>query len=82
MATVLIKFDGGDVPVVTGAIPPDEDTPISNPQPTGFVTNRTFIVAEGQYCFGLDTAIPYTPLSQVVQAVDGVPAEITFRRSP
>ena len=80
MATVLVKFNGGNVPVVTGAIPPNESTPISNPDPTGFMTNQAFIVAEGQYCFGLDTTASYTPLWQVVQAVDGPQTEITFRR--
>ena len=52
MATVLIRFDGGNVPVVTGATPLDKDTPT-----------------------------PYEPLWQVVQAVDGVPANISFRRT-
>ena len=80
MAIVLVRFDGGNVPVVTGAIPPDTDTPISSPTPTGFATNKAFMLDEGEHCFGLDTPIAYTPLWQVVQAVDGVPAEITFRR--
>jgi hypothetical protein len=79
MAIVLIRFDGGAVPVVTGAIPADPDTPISNPVQTGFRTNHAFIVAEDEYCFGLDTSLPYSPLWQLVQAVEGVPAEITFR---
>ena len=39
------------------------------------------MVDEGEHCFGLDTPIAYTPLWQVVQAVDGVPAEISFRRN-
>jgi hypothetical protein len=82
MATILISFDGGNVPVVTGDIPPDDQTPISAPAPTGFVTNQAFIVAEGAYCFGLETAMSYTPLWQVVQAVDGEQAPITFRRTP
>jgi len=82
MAAVLIRFDGGTVPVVTGDIPPDDQTPISNPTQTGFVTNQAFIVAEGEYCFGLQSTTPYTPLWQVVQAIDGEQAEITFRRTP
>ena len=81
MATVLIRFDGGNVPVVTGATPPDKDTPISNPTQTGFETNVPFRVDEGEYCFGLDTPIPYEPPWQVVQAVDGVPTNISFRRT-
>ena len=80
MAIVLVKFDGGNVPVVTGAIPPDDATPISNPTRTGFETNKAFMVDDGEHCFGLDTPIACTPLWQVVQAVDGVPAEISFRR--
>lgn len=79
MATVLIRFNGGAVPVVSGAIPPSPDTPISNPAQTGFKTNQRFIVDEDVYCFGLDTSLTYTPLWQTVQAVEGVPAEITFR---
>ena len=58
MAIVLVRFDGGNVPVVTGAIPPDADTPISNPTQTGFTTNQAIIVEEDEYCFGLDTSIP------------------------
>lgn len=80
MATVLVRFDGGNVPVVTGDIPDDADTPISSPTPTGFVTNKAFIVAAGDYCFGLDTTVSYTPLWQLVQAVDGTQTEITFKR--
>ena len=38
------------------------------------------MVDDGEYCFGLDTPIGHTPLWQVVQAVDGVLAEISFRR--
>ena len=81
MATVLIRFDGGNVPVVTGATPLDKDTPISNPTQTGFKTNVAFRVDEGEYRFGLDTPIRYGPLWQLVQAVDGVPANISFRRT-
>ena len=80
MATVLIRFDGGNVAVITGATPLDEDTPISNPTPTGFETNVAFRVDDGEYCFGLDTPIPYAPLWQVVQAVDGVRANVNFKR--
>jgi len=79
MARVLIRFNGGNVPVITGDIPPNDQTPISNPVQTGFVTNKAFIVAEGVYCFGLQTPHAYTPLWQVVQAVDGEQTEITFR---
>jgi hypothetical protein len=82
MATVLISFNGGIVPIVTGDIPPDDHTPISNPTQTGFVTNQAFIVTEGVYCFGLGTPISYEPLWQVVQAVDGEQAEISFQHNP
>jgi len=81
MATVMIKFDAGNVPIVTGDVPPDDHTPISNPTPTSFVTNKAFIVVEGVYCYGLKTAISHIPLWQVVQAVDGEQSEITFRRT-
>ena len=80
MAIVLIRFNGGDVSIVTGAMPLDKDTPISSATPTGFETNKAFMVDEGEHCFGLDTPIAHTPLWQVVQAVDGVPAEISFQR--
>ena len=82
MATVRVIFDGGDVPVLTGDIPPDDQTPIIDPTPTGFITNQAFIVEEGVYCFGLETALSYTPLWQTVQAVDGQQAEIRFRQRP
>ena len=82
MATVRVSFDGSNVPVVTGDVPPDDQTPIVNPTPTGFTTNQAFIVTEGVYCFGLQTAVPYAPLWQVVQAVDGEQAEVVFRKLP
>ena len=81
MATVLIKFDAGNVPVVIGAIPPDAQTPISNPTSTGFVTNQAFIVAEGVYCYGLSSAVPHAPLWYFVQAIDGEQTEVAFRRT-
>ena len=80
MATVLIKFDGGNVPILTGDIPADTDTPISEPVPTVFVTNRPFITAEGANCFALQTSIPYTPLWQVVRVSDGEQIVASFRR--
>jgi hypothetical protein len=81
MAIVRVNFDAGNVPVVTGDIPPDDQTPIIDPTPTGFTTNQAFIVAEGIYCFGLQSAVPHTPLWQLVQAVDGEQAEIAFQES-
>ena len=80
MATVLVRFDDGGVPIVSGEIPPNEQTPIADPTPTGHVTNQPFIVAAGEYCYGLRSAVPYTPLWQTVQAVDGEQTEIRFRR--
>lgn len=82
MATVRVSFDGGNVPVVTGEVPADDQTPIVNPRPTGFTTNQAFIVEEGVYCFGIQTAFPHAPLWQVVQAVDGEQAVIVFRKLP
>jgi hypothetical protein len=82
MATVRISFNGGNVPIVTGDIPPDPQTPIAEPTQTGFTTNQAFIVAEGVYCYGLDTGVSYAPLWQVVQAVDGEQTDIAFRRVP
>lgn len=80
MATVRISFDGGNVPIVTGDMPADAQTPLAEPTQTGFTTNQSFIVVEGVYCFGLQTSHPYHPLWQVVQAVDGEPADIAFRK--
>ncbi len=82
MATVRISFDGGDVPIVTGELPADDQTPIADPTRTEFTTNHPFIVVEGLYCFGLETAQPYSPLWQVVQAVDGEETDIAFRKLP
>jgi hypothetical protein len=80
MAIVRLSFDAGNVPVVTGDLPPDAQTPIPNPTPTDFTSNQAFVVREGFYCFGLETAVPYTPLWQLVQAVDGEETEILFRK--
>ena len=82
MATIRIRFDGGDVPIVTGDRPPNDETPIAGPTPTGFTANHPFIVIEGLYCFGLETALPHTPLWRVVQAVDGEQVELVFRKLP
>jgi hypothetical protein len=82
MAIVRISFDGGNVPIVTGDVPADDQTPIVNPVPTGFAANQPFIVAEGLYCFGLQTATPYAPLWQVIQAIDGEQTEISFQKLP
>jgi hypothetical protein len=82
MAIVRISFDGGNVPIVTGDAPLNDQTPITDPVFTGFSTNQPFIVTEGLYCFGLQTPIPHTPLWQVVQAIDGEQADISFRKLP
>ncbi len=82
MATIRISFDGGSVPVVMGDMPANDQTPIADPTPTQFRTNRAFIVLEGVYCFGLQTTQRYTPLWQVVQAVDGEQTDIAFRKLP
>ena len=66
MAIIRISFDGGNVPIVMGDAPPDDQTPIAHPVPTGFMTNQPFIVAERLYCFGLQTPSDYTPLWQLV----------------
>jgi hypothetical protein len=82
MATVRISYNAGNVPIVTGDLPPNPQTPIASPTPTGFTTNRAFIVPEGIYCYGLDTATTHTPLWQVVQAVDGEQTDIAFQSVP
>ena len=82
MATVLVSFNGGNVPVVTGGVPPNHQTPIEDPTATGFVANQAFIVDAGEYCFGLQTTKHYTPLWQVVQAIDGQQARVSFRTVP
>jgi len=82
VATVLIHFDTPGVPIVTGELPTDPQTPIQNPVATGFVTNQAFIVPAGTYCYGLQTDAAVTPLWQVVQAVDGEQTEASFRRRP
>jgi hypothetical protein len=82
MARVLIRFDGGNVPIVTGDVPPDDATPISDPQPTDFVTNQAFIVAPGAWCFGLEPGVHCTPLWQVVRAVEGEETVASFKKRP
>jgi hypothetical protein len=80
MATIHISFDGGDVPVVTGARPADPQTPIDDPTETGYTTNQTVIVDEGDYCFGLETPQRYAPLWQAVSVFDGPSVNIAFRK--
>jgi hypothetical protein len=54
--------------------------PIPAPQPTGFVTNRMFMLPEGVYCFGLATAVEHRPLWHVVQPIDGEMTVVSFTR--
>jgi hypothetical protein len=82
MARVHVSFDGGSVPIVMGAMPDDPATPIVDGTDTGYLTNETVIIAEGEYCFGLQTAQPYTPLWQIVDALDGQRVDIAFRTVP
>jgi hypothetical protein len=79
MATIRISFDGGNVPIVTGDMPANEQTPMAEPTSTGYTTNQLFIVVEGMYCFALQTTQPHTPLWHVVQAVDSEQTDIAFR---
>lgn len=82
MARVLVTFDIDRTPILTGDVPPDSHTPIENPIWSGFVTGVPFIVAPGVYCYGLQSrGVAYTPLWQVVQAVDGELTEIAFHRT-
>jgi hypothetical protein len=80
MAIVKVTFDGGDVPVVTGVLPPASTVPIANPIPTGGTTNAFFITAAGVKCFGLETSIPHTPLWLSGNAMEGVPLELSFKK--
>ena len=82
MAIVLVRFDGGNVPVVTGDIPPDDRHPDQRVRRRqSFETNQAVHRGRGRsIASGSDTPIAHTPLWQVVQAIDGVPAEIAFRR--
>jgi hypothetical protein len=82
MARIHVSFNGGSVPIVVGDTPPDLETPIAEPTDTGFLTNQTAIVVEGEYCVGLQTEQPYAPLWQVVRAFDGERADIAFRILP
>jgi hypothetical protein len=78
MATILIKFDGGNLPIVMGAAPAAPNLPIANPEETGYTTNTPFIVPPGIYCFGLRPNNNCAPLWQICQAVDGTQAELHF----
>ena len=81
MASVLITFDGGNVPVLVGDVPPDPQTPIADPVATGYSTNKPFIVDQNVYCYCIQTNIPHTPLWRTVQAIDGVESKIAFRKT-
>ena len=80
MARVLITYDGGDVPIVTGGVPPNDTTPIDQPTDTGFVTNQEFITDDGEYCFGLQTTGRVRPLWRVVQTVAGTLVQASFHK--
>jgi hypothetical protein len=51
MAIVLIRFTGGDVSIVTGAMPPDKDTPISSPTPISLYKISTGTIEMGKANF-------------------------------
>jgi hypothetical protein len=78
MATILIKFSGGDVPVLVGAVPSAPDQPIANPTDTGGTANTPFIMAAGTHCFALQSPVAYAPLWQTGQAVDGTQLHLEF----
>ena len=80
MAIVKVAFDGGDVPIVTGAEPASADVAIKDPTDIGGKANHFFMVTAGIYCFGLKTDAAYTPLWQMGTAVDGVPLNLTFKK--
>jgi hypothetical protein len=82
MATVLITFDRGAVPIVIGEQPDGADRPIANAQATGYTTNTPFIAAPGTYCFGLNSTESYRPLWQTCQVVDGVQSALHFTVQP
>jgi hypothetical protein len=82
MATIRVKFDGGDVPVLVGAPPTGPDQPIVNPIDTGNVTNTPFIAEAGDYCVTVGSPRAFTPLWQIGQAVDGEQLELTFTVAP
>ncbi len=80
MAIVRVSFDGGECPDRNRRYAAGRSNADCGSVATGFASNQPFIVAEGFYCFGLQTAFPYTPLWQMVQAIDGEEAEISFQR--
>jgi hypothetical protein len=82
MATILVKFDGGDVPVLVGAPPASPDQPVASPTDTGNLTNTPFIADQGSYCVTLGATLAFTPLWQVGQAIDGEQLELTFAVTP
>ena len=81
MARILITYNGGNIPILTGGEPPDATTPIDQPTDTGFVTNQEFMTADGIYCFGLQTADSVTPLWRTVQAIAGTLVTAKFRKA-
>lgn len=80
MATVIMEFDGGDVPVITGAQPASPGMPITKPTYTGGITNTPFVATPGIRCYALDTEIPYTPLWQLGQVIDGIQLKLVFKK--
>jgi hypothetical protein len=82
MATVLIRFNGGNVPVLVGAAPSTPDEPIANPTDTGGTANTPFIMAAGTHCFALQSPTPYRPLWQIGEAIDGTQLRLDFAVVP
>jgi hypothetical protein len=80
MATVKIAFDGGNVPVITGAKPAAQDVPIADPIPAGGNTNASFLALAGVHFYGLSTSIPHSPLWLRGNAIDGVPLDLSFKK--
>jgi hypothetical protein len=82
MATVFIKFGGGNVPILVGAAPSAPDQPISNPVATGGTANTPFIMAAGTHCFALQSPTRHTPLWQIGEAIDGTQLHLEFTLTP
>lgn len=76
MGVVLVTF-ASSCDVIVGDQPEQPNDPVINPVAVGR-TNTRFIMADGLYCFGLDSAQPFAPVWQVGQVSPARVLELEF----
>lgn len=80
MPTVMVTYEVSGIPVGTGAMPCDPNTPIDSPEDCFLVTNQRSVFAAGSHCFTLLSADDFSPLWIPLDLNEGDDLSIAFHR--